>query len=944
MQIARLRNKLLLSVAAICALMAIAAMLATSLVISHQFLEESNTLLKNASDVINDRLEKRKEHVLLTSHQLAIQNNLGSTIWYLAKYGQSKVNREMLAETYLHLAKDIHKIARVANLSSLSAYDSNGHLMVYTLIGKQSDQVGFVKDVATGQFFAANLQANDEIQRDALLTLTIPLQFVRKFSDQLPQAESTHYAVDDGILVIESYAPIMGEIFNPKNGKQETRQLGLIVATQMLNQSFVDELSKSTSTSINVFSTSGFSRGKLPAYHAPDWSGLHPDAISAAETFNEIKLEGKAYYQMLMPLYNDGRSVGAIAALTSKELVEKNAFELITTLGVIMAASLLLALPFVIYFANTISHPLTMLSNIFKRVAESNQELVLRSELQTLHKERDRLDELGVLTQSFIAMNDSVNQKIREIHEINATLENKVRERTSALIAKEQESRTMVENSPDTIARYDSECRRIYVNRAFGNLASGGINALLGKSPTQHPSGPNSAIYETKIKEVFASGQDANFELYWNGKEGRQICSHIRLTPEFDAAGNVETVLGVGRDITELNDSRNALNESMRQLESKELAKTRFLAAAGHDLRQPLAAANLFIDALKYSDLSQEQRHILQRLEQSMDTFKGLLDALLNISKLDAGIIEPDHSQIDIAQIMGWLEQSYVPLATEKHLAFKLHFPLNEALYVYSDLGLIKSVLMNLVSNAIKFTTRGGVMISARKRGDRVFFQVWDTGLGIASEEIDKIFDEFYQTNNPQRDRNRGLGLGLAIVKRALNLLGEEISCRSALGHGSVFGFYLPMDATAHPSNHSVSADEMIATDVENEDIVSRFVRDKYFILLEDDQMVASAMTDLLCRLGARVDCFASAEQALSHADIDKADYYIADYMLDGSLNGIQFLTRLQQIHDGKITAVLVTGDTSTTTLRHTGDAPWPVLHKPVNMNQLIKSLLAKSF
>ena len=152
-------------------------------------------------------------------------------------------------------------------------------------------------------------------------------------------------------------------------------------------------------------------------------------------------------------------------------------------------------------------------------------------------------DELGRLSQHFEWMNSAISQKIRQISEINASLEQTVATRTAALAASEQEVRTLIDNSPDTIARYDRECRRLYVNPAFG-ASAGGVAALLGKRPSEFPSGANADIYEEKIREVFSSGQNTWFELTWPGKDGKVICSHIRLTPERDASGAVQDGAG----------------------------------------------------------------------------------------------------------------------------------------------------------------------------------------------------------------------------------------------------------------------------------------------------------------------------------------------------------------------------------------------------------------
>jgi hypothetical protein len=392
-------------------------------------------------------------------------------------------------------------------------------------------------------------------------------------------------------------------------------------------------------------------------------------------------------------------------------------------------------------------------------------------------------------------------------------------------------------------------------------------------------------------------------------------------------------------DIAERVKAEHALKESMHQLEAKELAKTRFLAAAGHDLRQPLAAANLFIDALKLTKPTAHQDQIIQRLDQTMSTFNGLLAALLDISKLDAGIIKPKYISINVVEIFDWLEQSFAPMASNKQLGFKVHFPMREALVIRTDIDLTKSVLMNLVSNAIKYTPTGSILVSARRRGSDVLFQVWDTGIGIQKEQIEHIFDEFYQINNPQRDRTAGLGLGLAIVKRALMLLGKTIACRSQSGHGSVFEFSLPL---AHPSSEVTRQDGLAAIQKDGADNIDQFALDKRFVIVEDDALVAEALCQALTAIGGGVVHFHNVEDALLFTNTQTADYYIVDYMLGGTLNGIQFLNQLQSQCKQAINAVLMTGDTSPDFVRGVEESHWPVMHKPVNLSKLVACLSAQ--
>ena len=458
-----------------------------------------------------------------------------------------------------------------------------------------------------------------------------------------------------------------------------------------------------------------------------------------------------------------------------------------------------------------ISSPLAELADAARTIS--------RDKTYGLRVQQRTHDEIGDLVAAFNKMLCEIQERDENLILHRNRLEEEVNIRT-------EELRSIIENTPDTIARYDKNCRRIYVNPAFDALARGGAAALLGKTPSENPGGPNFEIYEEKLREVFATGKSAQFELRWPAKEGREICSHIRLTAELDASGNVISVLGVGRDISEL-------NEVQAELQRKELAKTRFLAAAGHDMRQPLAAANLFIDALKHTDPTPEQNKIISRLGQAMSNFDTLLDTLLNVSKLDAGTIKPEYTSINVIELFNWLEQNLEPLASEKQLRFKFYFPMSETLVIRSDLGLVQSILMNLVSNAIKFTSTGGILVSARRRGGSVLFQVWDTGLGIKSEHFEKMFDEFYQINNPQRDRTRGLGLGLSIVKRALLLVGQEISYRSQVGHGSVFGFRLPLEVESNAPSQPEAAI------VSQEEINRGVARGRRFVVVEDDALVA---------------------------------------------------------------------------------------------------------
>jgi PAS domain S-box-containing protein len=250
--------------------------------------------------------------------------------------------------------------------------------------------------------------------------------------------------------------------------------------------------------------------------------------------------------------------------------------------------------------------------------------------------------------------------------------------------------------------------------------------------------------------------------------------------------------LAIGRDLTEREKVLRELAQARDEAEKANLAKSRFLAAASHDLRQPILAINLFQDALSKTELNPEQRRIADYLSRSAESLSGILTELLEISRLDAGAVERCRAPVPAAEIFRAIDADFSPLAAVKGLRFKFFFPKKE-LVLFTDRKMLLNLLRNLIDNAFKYIETGGVLVALRRRGDRALIQVWDTGIGIAPEHIETIFDEYFQVGNPQRDRSRGLGLGLSFVKRLAKTLGCQVNCRSRPGKGSVFEFHVPV-------------------------------------------------------------------------------------------------------------------------------------------------------
>lgn len=525
----------------------------------------------------------------------------------------------------------------------------------------------------------------------------------------------------------------------------------------------------------------------------------------------------------------------------------------------------------------------------------------------------------------------SKNQQLEEANNHLANL-NLIERKQAELKTQELSkfNQAIIESAPFGIAFYTANGQCIMVNEAYANFIGGTVLEVLGSDFRKSISWVSSELLDV-ANQAIKTGRTIKRDIEEVTAFGKKVILECIFAP-IRIAGTPH-LLFITNNIRDRVEAERSLQESMCKLAEKEQSKTRFLAAAGHDLRQPLAAANLYIDAMKYKALTAEQSGIVRRLEQVMSNFNDLLEALLNVSKLDAGMVKPEYTSINVADIFSWLEQSYAMLARQKQLDFRTFLPRKEPLYVSSDIGLVKTILMNLVSNAIKFTSENGVLISARRRGGEVLFQVWDTGIGIPEDSLEKIFDEFHQVNNPQRDRTQGLGLGLSIVKRALLLLESNVVCRSRLGRGSVFEFSLPL---AMPVEMPRVDD--VVTPPPGQDELAALVRGKRFVVVEDDTLVAEALGRSISAIQGEVKHFHNAEDALRHADAE-TDYYIVDHMLSGKLSGVDMLNQLRLNANKPIRAVIVSGDTSAEFIRKAGEFDWPLIHKPAKLDQLITAL-----
>lgn len=371
---------------------------------------------------------------------------------------------------------------------------------------------------------------------------------------------------------------------------------------------------------------------------------------------------------------------------------------------------------------------------------------------------------------------------------------------------------------------------------------------------------------------------------------------------------------------------KNAQTEQAREeAVQADVSKSKFLAAASHDLRQPLHALGLFVDALELRIQYPEVRGIVDNIRISTDALSDLLNSLLDISKLDAGVLEPIPTDFQLRPIMQRIQTDFGELASSKSL--QLHV-IDCDFVIHTDPSMLERIMRNLVSNAIRYTQQGSVKLDCQLQDKQVVIKVHDTGIGIATDELDNIFEEFYQIENPERDRHKGLGLGLAIVKRLADLLDCELTVSSTPNEGSIFFITVPYVGT--------SIVQTTPTQTFTDDLQGIRV-----LVVDDEAMIRLGMCKVLEKWGCEVYEAESIQQALDIVSQDREiDIILTDYRLRNNETGIEAIRQIHTTYEEDIPAIILTGDTDPERLREAKDSGFKLLHKPVSPAKL-RSLMA---
>lgn len=364
-----------------------------------------------------------------------------------------------------------------------------------------------------------------------------------------------------------------------------------------------------------------------------------------------------------------------------------------------------------------------------------------------------------------------------------------------------------------------------------------------------------------------------------------------------------------------------------RAAEEANLAKSKFLAAASHDLRQPIHAQGLFLEVLARTPLNVAQEAALANARATWQASAEMLDTLLDFSRLEAGVVEPQNQVFALQPLLNRIENELAPQADVKGIVYRSRE--TQAL-VDADPALVALILRNLVSNAIRYTESGGVLVGCRRRGGKLWVEVWDTGVGIDPAAHQEIFREFHQLGNAERDRRKGLGLGLAIAQGLARALGQQLSLRSVPGRGSCFRLTLPLARVGTVAAHvGVPARNAPLRDFDNVRV----------LVIDDDETVRAAMQQLLQSWGCGCDVADSIEEALDHARRRRPDLAIIDYRLREQRTGAGAAATLREEFGDDLAVLLITGDTAPERIREAVASGVPLLHKPVLPSELHRAM-----
>ncbi|WP_017937393.1 NahK/ErcS family hybrid sensor histidine kinase/response regulator [Zestomonas thermotolerans] len=435
--------------------------------------------------------------------------------------------------------------------------------------------------------------------------------------------------------------------------------------------------------------------------------------------------------------------------------------------------------------------------------------------------------------------------------------------------------------------------------------------------------------YETRLRRKDGSHIDVLMNLLLKPDEDGLVEGFVAdITERIQAQQRLQTLNDeLEQRVAERTRELEALNQQLREArdaaEAANLSKDKYLAAASHDLLQPLNAARLLVSTLRERPLPEAERTLVERTHLALEGAEELLTDLLEISKLDQSAIKADIDTVCVDELLVPLASEFQSVAQSAGLQLRVRIP--KQLAVRTDMRLLTRILRNFLSNACRYTERGGVLLAARRRGTRLRLEVWDTGMGIPADQLQAIFLEFSRLDSGRAAERKGVGLGLAIVDRIAGILDCPVQVRSQLGRGSVFSIEVPLAQTVLPGPRA----EAVLRPVTGDPLPGRRL-----LVIDNEESILHSMAALLGQWGCEVVTAVDAATAVRELDGRVPEVILVDYHLDHGETGCTALKELRK-HFGQVPAVMITADRSDECRRALQSIGVPLLNKPVKPGKL---------
>lgn len=574
----------------------------------------------------------------------------------------------------------------------------------------------------------------------------------------------------------------------------------------------------------------------------------------------------------------------------------------------------------------------TLLARRDRELARLRAEASQRNASDTRRSDpgRDAAEALGAALEELQTTLEELQVSNEVLARANDELGTRVAERTAELRASEARLAAIFAQAEVGLSEIAGDGRFLRVNDRLCALFGRSRAELLALriQDVTHPDdlGENLRLF----RRLAETGEPFSLDKRYLRPDGSHLWANSTVSRIVGPDGRCLGMLAVTVDLTHRKAAEAALRAAWDEearartlAEETNRSRSRFMASVSHDLRQPVMAANLFVNLLRKRPLGPGEQELVGPLADSLASLTGMLTSLLEVARLDAGIVSAEIRDFPLDELLGRLRSEFRGPAGE--VGLHLEIP-RTGRVVRSDPVLVELMLRNLISNAVKFTRSGGVAVEADVEGDRLRVSVTDTGSGIPAEEVERIFEDYFQLGKTARDHSRGFGIGLSTVRRVADLLGTKVEVRSEIGRGSTFTLALPLAGRQDREERSAS--------------VAGILGGLSVLVVDDEPLVLKALEMSLKEQGAEVHAVrAIREAAALLSSLDAApEVIVADYTLAQGERGTDAIETARG--HGVRSAVLITGDTSAERMAEAARSGYRLLHKPMKLNTLTDLLV----